>query len=330
MESKMAKLIARVWRGNYIESVHEAIASVYDETGKEIFCTGDPSQKSFLRSSAKPFQAATLYTSGAAEKLQLKPEWIAMACASHNGEPIHLQQLSAFLAHIDLDESFLKCGPQAPMAFNYGWKGERLKEYGPLTNNCSGKHTAMLAIAKALKLPLDNYLDYDHPVQQAIIKNIGKYGEIHDIPLARDGCSAPVFYVSVSVMAKMYLHLAMGSDEAMRQLFQIMSRFPYLIAGYGRFDTQLMEAAPGKLLTKVGAEGVQGCAVRMPDGRRFGINLKVRDGNNRVSGLLLITILKQLKLLSDAELLRLQKWQIIPLKNHAGLTVGKIDGQIIE
>jgi L-asparaginase II len=326
----MARLMAQVWRGDFIESVHEASASVWDASGKEIFTAGNPQQKTFLRSSAKPFQAATLYSSGAAEKLQLKPEWIAIACASHNGEPLHQACVEDFLAHLQLNEKALKCGPQVPMAFNYGWQGERLKSYGPVTNNCSGKHTGMLAMAKAMNQTTQNYLDYDHPVQKAILENVKKYAETANIPLARDGCSAPVFYVSVSAMAKMYLHLAMGSDGAMSRIFDIMSRFPYLIAGYGRFDTHLMQAAPGKIVTKVGAEGVQGAAVKMGDGRFFGINLKVLDGNNRVSGLLLIQILKHLQLISKAELATVANWDTIPLKNHAGLTIGKIDGLILE
>lgn len=323
------KLYAAVSRGDYAESIHQAYASVWNEEGKEILRAGDSGYGSYLRSSAKPFQASVLFDTHTVEHFEMKPEWIALACASHNGEPLHVQHVKDLLARIGLDESALQCGTHVPLAYNYGWNGiPRQESYSAVYNNCSGKHSGMLAVCRTMGWPVENYLDYHHPIQRLIIEKIKKYGHVKEVPLARDGCSAPVFYVTLSAMARMYLELAMGSDAALEQIYGIMTGNPYLIAGHGRFDTILMTAGKGKYLTKVGAEGVQGCAVRMSDGRRYGINLKVLDGAGRASGVLLLTILEHLGLMTDEEREELTL-QIRPkVKNHAGLTIGEITGHL--
>lgn len=320
-------IIARVevLRGGRIESVHQAEMSVIDHQGEEILHTVGAGLYTYLRSSAKPFQATVILDTQTDKAFHLPDKWLALTCASHNGETVHVSIVRKFLKRIGLDESALQCGSHAPLVYSVGGqKGPIKAEYSPVYHNCSGKHTGMLSVCRHLGFETGNYLAFDHPVQKAIREKIKQYSGESIIPLALDGCTAPVFYVSVRGMARMYRHLAIGTDDSLERIWHIMTTNPYLIAGKGRFDTMLMETAHGKILTKVGAEGVQGCAVRLPDGRRYGINIKVLDGNRRALPPLLIETLVRLNALTPEELIKLERFHHPVLTNHAGHRIGEI------
>jgi L-asparaginase II len=324
-EIKKINARAEVLRGGRIESVHRAEISVFNQDGKEVIQTSNTALQTYLRSSAKPFQATVILDTQTDTALQLPDEWIALACASHNGEPVHVKIIRAFLERIGLDESVLQCGSHPPLVYALGGeKGPYKERYSPVYHNCSGKHTGMLSACRHLGCETENYLEFDHPVQKKIRKKIELYSAESPVPLALDGCTAPVFYVTVRGMARMYRHLALGTDTSLEKIWRIMTKYPYLIAGKGRFDTAIMEICKGKIAAKVGAEGVQGCAVRLPKGQRYGINIKILDGNRRALAPLLIETLSILDALNDDEMKSLESFHQPILKNHAGHRIGEI------
>jgi len=322
---KKNRAYVEVTRGGRVESVHHAEICVFDHDGHEILSTENTNHKTYLRSSAKPFQATVLLDTQTDSFFRIPNEWIALTCASHNGEEIHAEIVRAFLQKTGLDESALQCGTHVPLVFTFGgYSGHVQESYSPAYHNCSGKHTGMLAVCRHLGEDVKTYLNFDHPVQKLILGKIEEYSGEKSIHLALDGCTAPVFYVSVRGMARMYRHLAQGSDESLERIWKIMTENPYLIAGKGRFDTKIMEICKGKISAKVGAEGVQGCAVRLPDGRRYGINIKIYDGSRRALAPLLIETLLRLQALTDTEMELLKPFHRPELKNHAGHTIGEI------
>ncbi|HAE86828.1 TPA: hypothetical protein DCG86_02260, partial [Candidatus Marinimicrobia bacterium] len=196
--SELISARADVLRGGRIESVHHAEISVVNHEDKEILHTPDTGLFTYLRSSAKPFQATVILDTGTDKTFRLPDSWIALACASHNGEAVHIQIVRKYLKRIGLDESALQCGSHPPLAYSIGGqKGAIKAEYSPVFHNCSGKHTGMLSVCRHLGEDVATYLNFDHPVQKAIREKIRKYSGETTVPLALDGCTAPVFYVSV-------------------------------------------------------------------------------------------------------------------------------------
>src|SRR5512134_1934865 len=281
-----------VTRGNIVESIHYGSIAVVDSNGRLISSYGDPQTVAFLRSSAKPFQALPFVERGGVEYFDLTPRELSIACASHEGSDLHVQTVKGIQKKIGVEESHLQCGVHLPgdvEAFKSLILNNRLPT--PNRNNCSGKHTAMLAHAKMRGLPLENYLDIDHPIQQDIL---GAFAEmclipVEEIELGTDGCSAPNFavplYHAALAMARLCdpRELSDVRSSACRKITSAMTTHPEMVSGYGEFDEQLMRAGEGKIICKRGAEGYQiigllpgvfGAGVP-----GVGIALKVSDGD---------------------------------------------------
>ncbi|MEO7506711.1 MAG: asparaginase, partial [Pyrinomonadaceae bacterium] len=183
--------LVEIWRGPIIESRHRGHLVAVDGKGGTVASLGAPETVTYLRSSAKPFQMIPLLTSGAADRFGFTAPEIAVACASHNGEPIHTGTVAAMLGKIGLDESYLKCGVHEPFSAEVT---RRLREAGEpptvLHNNCSGKHTGFLALSLHLGAPLETYDHPDHPVQQLVLQTIADFSgaAVNEIELATDGC----------------------------------------------------------------------------------------------------------------------------------------------
>ena len=197
--------------------------------------------------------------------LQAPP--IAIACGSHNGEPIHVETVRSMLKKVGLDESALKCGAHEPYSVDVARelvrKGERPT---PIQNNCSGKHAAMLALAKHINAPTGTYDELENPVQQMVLQTVSEFSgvPVEDIAIGIDGCGVPVFGVSVRAMAVMYARLvsppstwSAETRDACKRIVSAMVAYPEMIGGTkDRLDTELIRAAAGKLISKIGAEGV--------------------------------------------------------------------------
>jgi L-asparaginase II len=292
----------------------------------------------FLRSSAKPFQALPLVVSGAADRFGFTDREVALACASHNGEPIHTELAASMLEKIGLGPEALKCGVHEP----YGAEAAReLRERGEapnvLHNNCSGKHAAMLAVAVHLGAPIESYNRPEHPVQIAIGKAISQFTgvPVEDLAVAVDGCAVPVFGMTVKAMALAYARLVSPPaefDEATRRacerIVRVMSAYPEVIGGTSdRLDTEIMRAAPGRLVSKVGADGVYTAGVNPCEEwpRGLGLALKIEDGDDRQARPpVVVESLRQLGVLKNESLEAVAKYAFFPVLNRPGDVVGEI------
>jgi L-asparaginase II len=344
-----AQLLVEVTRGDIVESAHYGSIAIADSNGKLLFSYGDPKTIAFLRSSAKPFQALPFVERGGVEYFQFTPRELSISCASHEGSDLHVQTVEGLQKRVGLDESQLQCGVHMPGDVD-AFKSLITNNKQPTANqnNCSGKHTAMLAYAKMRGLPLENYLDIDHPIQQEILANFAEMCElsVNEIELGIDGCSAPNFatplYNAALGMARLCdpRGLAAARASACRKITSAMTTHPEMVSGYGEFDEQLMRAGAGKIVCKRGAEGYQIIGllpdVLSPGSSGVGIALKVSDGDAarmsldlvhsaRVRPAVTLEILRQLGALSSEQQQALGSFgPVKPVKNHRGILTGQL------
>jgi len=330
-----APVLAKVFRGDTLESVHRGHLVVMDGEGQIVHSLGEANLVTYFRSAAKPFQALPMIVSGAAEHFDFTDDEIAMACASHSGEPFHVEIVARMLEKIGCAEGDLKCGIHLP--FNDA-EANRLLRSGehatPLQNNCSGKHTAMLAFAKHIGADLKTYDAIDNPIQQEILKTVAAFAELPpgEVRIGIDGCAAPNFALPLSAMALCFANLinppdTFGEDvkNACSRIVAAMRDHPRLIGGTERLDTMIMDAAPGKMISKVGAEGVWLCAVLPNDIFTSGlaIALKIDDGDDRrCRPVAAVEALRQLGVLPEDALRDISPMKI---KNRRGDLVGRIE-----
>jgi L-asparaginase II len=289
----MTDLLVEVTRNGHVESRHRICAAVVDESGRLVASSGDPGLVTFWRSAAKPFQALPLVQDGAADRFGFGPRELALACASHSSEPNHLEVCEGMLRAIGCDESELACGPHPPL---YPAVADRVVREGitvtPRWNNCSGKHSGMLAQCRHRGWPTQGYNQQGHPLQERLLDEVVRWTDCprDQILQVVDGCTAVCFGLPLRNMALSFARLGVSSDAAVDRLRQAMWAHPELVAGTGRLCTDLMAACRGTVLAKVGAEGVYSAAYA-PLG--LGIALKVEDGTSRASPPALLGILRQ-------------------------------------
>lgn len=333
-----AKIVARVVRGRTTESVHRGHYVVIDGDRNIVASAGDPNTITFMRSAAKPIQAMHLITAGTANAFGFSDEEIALACASHSGEPRHTRIASLMLERIGLTEAHLRCGVHLP--FNEK-EADRMMREGEhptqLHNNCSGKHIAMLATAKFTGNDLGEYENIEHPVQQMILADVSRMSELDSgrIQIAIDGCAAPNFAMPLASMAISFLNLVSASNAvsgssatAAERIVEAMVKFPEIVGGTERLDTMLMQATAGRLVSKVGAEGVWLCGIlpceRFPRGAA--IALKIEDGDDkRARPVVAVRLLERLGVLAEGLLPTLSP---MPIKNRRGDLVGQVEAII--
>ena len=337
-----------VTRGNLVESVHYGSIAVVDSNGRLISSYGDPKMVAFLRSSAKPFQALPFVERGGVEYFGLTPRELSISCASHEGSDLHVQTVEGIQRKIGVEESALQCGVHMPGDVD-AFKSLIInnRQPTPNQNNCSGKHTAMLAHAKMRVLPLENYLDLNHPVQQDILSAFAEMSllPVNQVELGTDGCSAPNFaiplYNAALAMARLCdpRQLSEARASACRKITSAMTTHPEMISAYGEFDEQLMRVGAGKIICKRGAEGYQIIGllpgVLSSDSPGVGIALKVADGDAsrtaldlvhyaRVRPAVTLEILHQLGGLSSEQEQALAPFgPVKPVTNHRGLITGQ-------
>ncbi|HSM72376.1 MAG TPA: asparaginase [Anaerolineales bacterium] len=335
-------------RGGVVESVHYGSIAVIDSNGKLIASQGDPHMVAFLRSSAKPFQVLPLVENGGVEHFNFTLRELSLACASHEGTDMHVQTVEEMQKKVGIDETRLQCGVHMPGDVE-AFKSLIANDRSPAANrnNCSGKHTAFLAYAKMRNLPLENYLDIEHPVQQDILASFSEMCLVppEEIHLGIDGCSAPNFavplYNAAYAMARFCDPHALSPARAWacRKVTSAMTTHPEMVSGPGEFDCELMKAGEGKILCKRGAEGYQ-IAGLLPgvlgdDSPGVGIAFKVSDGDalhrnmrlepsNRVRPAVTLEILRQLGALSEKQNQALGRFgPELSIQNHKGITTGR-------
>jgi L-asparaginase II len=332
-------VLVEVTRGSLIESNHRGFIAVVDASGAVVASLGDIGTPAWLRSAGKPFQTIPVITSGAAARYGFTPRELAVIAGSHSGESLHVEAVLSILNKIGLDESALQCGTHMPFdeASAKRLRAEN-REPGVLHNNCSGKHSGMLAFAKHTGEPSENYLDPDHPIQRRIRSTLARFAEMpgDEIEVAVDGCSAPVFGLSVEAMARSYARLVCSGRAgiepelaaAASRVVSAMIEYPEMVGGTrGRLDTDLMLAAKGEIISKVGAEGVQLLGVkpneRYPNG--LGVAIKIEDGDiRRARDPVVIETLRQLGLLDEAQLAALARYAWSNIFNYRKIETGEV------
>ncbi|HEU0252424.1 MAG TPA: asparaginase [Pyrinomonadaceae bacterium] len=334
----VAAPLVEVRRGSITESRHRGHIVVVEPDGEIVASLGAPETVTFLRSSAKPFQALPLLTTGAAERFGFTDKEVALACASHNGEPIHTELAASMMQKIGLGPEALHCGVHEPYSLELAAKLRHLGQSpNVLHNNCSGKHAGMLAVAKHLGAPIDNYESPENPVQKAIAEAVSQFSgvAVTDMAVGIDGCAAPIFGITVKAMALAYARLISppatfdkATRDACERIVRVMSSYPELIGGTSdRLDTEIMRAAPGLLISKVGADGVYTAGIKpceeWPGG--LGLAVKIEDGDDRrARPPVVIESLRQLGILKDQSLEAVARYAFFPVHNRRGDVVGEI------
>jgi L-asparaginase II len=320
-------VLVEVMRGALVESRHAGAIAVADAGGQLLLALGDVERPIYPRSAIKAMQALPLIESGAADALALSEDELAVACASHSGDSVHLEAVQSLLAKAGLDESYLACGAHWPISEDTTREllqaGQRPRA---IHNNCSGKHAGMLATAMHLGLDPRGYERPDHPVQVMIA---GIISETCGTALDRsrmgiDGCSVPTFALPLAALARGFARLGTGEGlpperaSAARRLFHACFAEPVHVAGEGRFDAMVLRAMAPACFTKGGAEGVH-CASLPALG--LGIALKIDDGAKRGTELAMSELIAAL--LPDARQ-RLIGQLDGEMLNWRGIVVGRV------
>ncbi|MCP9881121.1 asparaginase [Cyanobium sp. Alchichica 3B3-8F6] len=291
-------LEVRLLRNGIVESRHRVHAVVCDGRGRVLMRAGDPQQLSFVRSALKPFQATVFVSSGAAEQCNCGERGLAIACASHAGTAMHAREAFKLLWGSEIEAEQLQC-PVPDCGSS------------PLEHNCSGKHAAFLATCRRLGWSTESYLQKEHPLQQEVLKRVGDLlaQPAAELLTARDDCGAPTLQLQLAQMALLYAHLGAGSQADLERLSRAMLAHPELVAGEGRFDTELMRRGHGQVVSKGGAEGIQ-CLSRVGEG--MGVAIKVEDGSARAKHAVALHLLEQLDWLTPMTLEELRSQFLQP------------------
>jgi len=294
----MNPVLVELTRGDLVESRHRGAVAIADASGKLAWSCGDVERPIYPRSAVKMLQALTLVESGAADAFALSDEELALACASHSGEPFHVELVRAWLGRIGLDDNALSCG--API----GMDGRRLSR---AHHNCSGKHTGFLTAARHLGLATRGYERPDHPVQRRVLAAIADMAGIDasGTPVAIDGCTAPAVALPLRALATAFARIAdpsrLAPDRAAAalRLDSAVKAKPLYVAGTGRVCTTLINAAHGAASVKTGAEGVFVAAV---SAQGLGVALKIDDGAARASETAIAAVLTGMSVVDDGDL----------------------------
>jgi len=307
-------VMAEVFRENTLESWHRGAAAIVDSHGQTVLALGDIERIIFPRSAIKMFQAIPLLESGAAKRFSLTAREIALACASHNGEPEHVLAVQNWLSSLGLSADNLENGPSRP----YSTKAfhELLKTGKKSTrahHNCSGKHAGMLTMARYLGLDVQGYTQPEHGAQQAWMEVMSDFAglDVTTMDCGQDGCGAPAITMPLIALARACARytdqsqLSKGRSKAVEKIITSVSEHPWMIAGTGRCCTDVIALTKGRVLVKTGAEAVY-CGF-IPE-RKLGLALKIDDGSTRASQVALGQLLLKVGAISDDEYQALGKY----------------------
>jgi L-asparaginase II len=327
---KPSPILVDVIRGDMVESAHRGQVVVADAAGKIVRSLGDVDRLVYPRSAIKPIQALPLIETGAADGFGLGDEELALACASHRGEALHVEKVAAWLAKTGLGEADLECGTHPPR-HEPSYQGMLRAGGAPsqLHNNCSGKHAGFLSTAKWLREPTRSYIEPDHPVQQRVTRTVGDMVglDLSRAPRGRDGCGIPVIALPLRALATAMARLAdpsrLNEDRrvAAKRLLDAMAAAPFMVAGTGRIATRVMSVAGATVRLKPGAEGVY-CAALPTLG--LGIALKIDDGGERASDLAMASVLDRLGCFTPEQRSSLAQFLVPPLTTVTGREAGQL------
>lgn len=303
----MSQVLAKAYRGQVVENIYRGDWVICDSDGKIVGGSGDSNKTTYFRSTAKPIQALPVIENGVASHYGFNDAELAIMCASHSSEPIHIDTVKSILEKIGLQRSDLLC---------------------EIEHTCSGKHGGMLALCRYYGWDHHNYLDFNHPVQELMFAKISELSSYRqdDMTLGIDGCGTPIFALPLRNIAWAWAKLAnpssleLGLRTAIEKVTNAMITHPHLIAGTNRFDTELMKGFIKKrLIAKSGADAIY--CFGIPE-KGWGCAVKLEAGSGGSLPVIILAILAQLGYSGEDELVA--KYQSLIIKNHQGNQVGKI------
>lgn len=312
-----------VVRGGVVESRHRVHVAVCDAGGAVVASVGQTDGLTFYRSAAKPMQALPLVEEGVVDSLGLPVEELALCCASHEGEPEHVEGARSILARAGADESLLRCGAHAPFSASAARRlVEAGEDPGRIHNNCSGKHAGMIALAIHMGWDPADYHRPDHPVQRRMLDEVVRFSGVpaDAIPTGVDGCGVVCFAVPLRDMARSFATFASAAERGApaARVVDAMTSAPFMVGGTDRTCTDVMTVAGDRVFVKLGAEGVYGAGVRASG---LGVAIKVEDGGRRAVEVALVHVLHQLDVLSGPE--------VDSLRSHGRPSVSNTRGEIV-
>jgi len=323
-------ILAQTMRGNWVENRHRGAYVVIDADGIIIASAGDIERPIFPRSAIKSMQALAIFTRHADAQFHHTPEELALACASHTGEDVHVGVASGLLARLGLSADDLECGAHQPIdAAARAALRARGEQPSSLHNSCSGKHSGMLSVARAMGVPTQGYVNRDHAVQQqvrAVIEAV--IGEpLSEARCGTDGCSIPTYAAPLRAFARGFARMATGHGlstelaDASQRLFDAATTHPHLVAGTGHPDTLIMTAFKGRVMQKYGADGVQCGAI---GDKGWGYALKCDDGNIAASLAMVAALLLDIAEPDASQRALLEGYANQPIKSVRGVAVGDL------
>jgi L-asparaginase II len=322
--------LAESMRGDVVESIHHGVVVVADADGRIVASWGDGDTMTCPRSSLKPIQAVGLVESGAFDALGLGEDSLAMACASHRGEPEQVTLVRTWLQRLGVAEDLLCCGPDLPH------DGRAAEDYlraggarSRVFHNCSGKHCGFLSLARHKGWDLRSYADVQHPGQRLYRDTLSELlgRDVGSLPIGVDGCTLPAIAMSVADAARVFARFAAvrvahdRRQEAIRRIHAAMRTRPDLLSGKGQATETIVRHTSGRIVLKSGAEGF---VVAMSPGERLAIAVKIADGNSRGRMLVLVEALASVGLITAADAEVLRDRVAVPIKSSAGDMVGYV------
>ncbi|WP_322012055.1 asparaginase [Paraburkholderia sp. J12] len=344
-----------VYRGGIVETTHAAHIAVVDADGRLLYAWGDPHRLTLVRSAAKPAQALAVIETGALDRFGFDDADLALMCGSNSSEDRHVARTRQMLAKIAAQESDMRCGGHPPIsdAVYRDWI-KRDFTPGPACSNCSGKHVGMLAAARAMAVPIDDYHLPEHPLQIRVRHTVAQACGLPDegVQWAIDGCNLPTPAFELDRLARLYASLADAADltgaqgsgavpartAALARIYRAMTSHPEMVAGEGRFCTTLMEAFGGALVGKVGADGSYAVGVRASaqtarhtgeaGQRALGFAVKMEDGNQAALHAVVVEVLAQLGIGTPAQFEALARFHAPRISNTKGIETGGVSAKV--
>lgn len=328
----MSEILLHYTRAGHVENIHRGDVVAVNCAGEIVHGVGNTHLPMFWRSAAKPFQALPFVKNGGLEKYNISEEELAMLVSSHSGEENHVALVRGILSKLGLDESVLDCGVLRPL--NGKAYTKLLLAGEPITavhNQCSGKHSQIIALAIMLGVPVEGYIRPEHPAQKLIFKHVAMASKMPEdkLEIGIDGCGVPVFYLPLYNMALAYARLSTPQkgewgdyEVAATKIRDAMSKYPQVVSGTGRVDLAVPEITKGRIIAKIGSDAVYCLAVK---DENLGIAFKIEDGSFVAITPMVIAVLKKFDLLTKDEAEELDKRFPPTLKNHRGEIIGIIE-----
>ncbi|HHY64922.1 MAG TPA: asparaginase [Clostridiaceae bacterium] len=325
----MPQLAVRT-RSGRVESLHDGYICVSDPDRNIVYSIGSPDISCFLRSAGKPIYAVALVDSGAMEKFGLTFRDLAMFCSSHQGRAYQRRIILSILKKIGCTERDLDCGHKYPEDREVRDALIMLcKRPTPIFSNCSGKHTGFLALCKYYGYPVKGYVRPEHPVNLLMLKTMTRLLECDEsrIITGTDGCSLPTYMLTIRDIAWLYARLACGHgsghtyDDCLGIIRDAIIQYPDVFRGKGTFCTELIRHTKGRVIGKLGAEGLYCMAI--PE-KQLGVCIKMSDGHPWSSFAVAARVLEELEVLDADTFRKLEKWTLPHIQNDKGEDVGYI------